>query len=143
MPVTPPKPHSIAPRERIDHPPHRPAWRQQLVDAERGFVRGVRSDSSFFVHFFGASIVLAMGFVLRVGTLDWIIITSCLTLVIVAELFNHALRAVLLSDADHSESSAVRRALGMSSAAVMAAVAGSLVILSLIFSGHLRELLGS
>ncbi|MBI5760777.1 MAG: diacylglycerol kinase [Planctomycetales bacterium] len=142
MPASPPTPHtSLLHEDR--HVPHRAAWRQQLVDAERGFVRGVRSDSSFFVHFFGGSIVLAMGFVLHVGTLDWIIITFCLTLVLMAELFNHALRTMLLAgDADH-ESSAVRRALGMSTAAVMAAVAGSLVILTIIFGGHLRELLGS
>lgn len=142
MPTLPPTPHSSLLRED-HHGPQRAAWRQQLVDAERGLVRGVRSDSSFFVHFFGGSIVLAMGFVLRVGTLDWIIITFCLTLVLMAELFNHALRTMLLSSGDDHESSAVRRALGMSTAAVMASVAGSLVILTIIFSGHLRELLGS
>lgn len=143
MPVTPFQPHTSPTRDRIDHHPHRPAWRQQLVDAERGLVRGVRSDSSFFVHFFCGSIVLAMGFVLRVETLDWVIITFCLTLVMMAELFNHALRAILLAREERSESSAVRRALGMSTAAVMVAVAGSLVILTIIFSGHWRELIGS
>lgn len=143
MPVTSPRPHSSTIRDGVEQHPHRPAWRQQLVDAERGFVRGFRSDSSFFVHFFGGSIVLAMGFVLRVGTLDWIVITFCLTLVMTTELFNHALRAVLIAGEEHPESSAIRRALGMSSAAVMAAVAGSLVILSIIFGGRLLELLAS
>lgn len=143
MPVMPPRPHASTIRDREDHHRQRSAWRQQLVDAERGFVRGFRSDSSFFVHFFSGSIVLAMGFVLRVGTLDWIIITLCLTLVMMAELFNHALRAVLVADEEHSESSAIRRALGMSAAAVMVSVAGSLVILTIVFSGYLRQLLGS
>ena len=83
-----------------------------------------------------------MGFVLHVGTLDWIIITFCLTLVMTAELFNHALRTMLFAGDEAHDSSTIRRALGMSTAAVMAAVAGSLVILTIIFSGHLRQLLG-
>ena len=45
---------------RGPHSSRRPAWRQRLVQAERGLVKGVRSDSAFFVHFFGGSIALAV-----------------------------------------------------------------------------------
>ena len=33
----------------------RPAWRQRLVDAERGVMQGIRGDSAFFVYFFLSS----------------------------------------------------------------------------------------
>src|SRR5579872_2315450 len=79
-----------------DDPPQRrrSAWRQTLVQAERGLVGGIRSGSAFFVHFFGISIVIAAALVLGIERTHWIGIAGCLTLVLTAEMFNQALKAL-------------------------------------------------
>lgn len=122
--------------------PRRPAWRQRLVLAERGLVRGVRSDSAFFVHFFGISIVIAAAVVLRIGWMQWVAIAGCLTLVLTAEMFNQALRSLAKSSTNPS-SSDVQRALAIGTAAVVVACAGSIVILLLVFWQRLEQLFAS
>ena len=117
-----------------DEPPprHRAAWRQTLVQAERGLVGGIRSGSAFFVHFFGISIVIAAALVLGVEWEHWIGIAGCLTLVLTAEMFNQALKALAQADDRHSTPQ-VQRALAIGTAAVVVSCAGSTVILTLIF----------
>jgi diacylglycerol kinase len=112
--------------------PRRPAWRQRLVQAERGLVRGVRSDSAFFVHFFGISIVIAAAVVLGIGWMQWIAIAGCLTLVLTAEMFNQALKALAQSGGQHSSPDG-QRALAIGTAAVLVACVGSLIVLTLVF----------
>lgn len=119
----------------------RPAWRQRLVQAERGLVGGVRSDSVFFVHFFGVSAVIAAGFILGVTWMHWIGIVGCLTLVLTAEMFSQALKALMQSE-DRPLTPAGQRALAMATAAVMVACAGSTIMLLLVFWQRLHELLG-
>ena len=110
----------------------RPAWRQRLVLAERGLVGGVRSDSAFFVHFFGICIVVAAAFVLGIGWVQWIGIAGCLTLVLTAEMFNQALKA--LAQANGAElSPKAQRALTIGTAAVLVACTGSIIVLTLVF----------
>ena len=82
----------------------RPAWRERLVQAERGLVRGIRSDSAFFVHFFGIVIVIAAALVLRIGWMQWVAIAGCLTLVLTAEMFNQALKTLARSGSGQSQS---------------------------------------
>ena len=101
-------------------PRRRPAWRQRLVQAERGLVGGVRSDSAFFVHFFGISIVVAAALVLGVGPMQWIGIAACLTIVLTAEMFNQALKALAHATAEPA-APGVQRALAIGSAAVIVA----------------------
>jgi diacylglycerol kinase len=115
-----------------DGPRRRPAWRQRLVQAERGLVRGVRSDSVFFVHFFGISIVLAAAFVFHIGWMQWIAIAGCLTLVLTAEMFNQALKTVVHA-CDLESSPAGQRAMAIGTAAVLVACIGSTVVLTLVF----------
>jgi diacylglycerol kinase len=112
--------------------PRRPAWRQRLVQAERGLVRGVRNDSAFFVHFFGISIVIAAAVVLGIGWMQWIAIAGCLTLVLTAEMFNQALKALAQSGGQHSSPDG-QRALAIGTAAVLVACVGSLIVLTLVF----------
>ncbi len=110
----------------------RPAWRQRLIQAERGLVRGIRSDSAFFVHFFGISIVIAAALVLGIGWMQWVAIAGCLALVLTAEMFNQALKA--LAQACGQDSSADgQRALAIGTAAVLVACIGSTVVLTLVF----------
>jgi diacylglycerol kinase len=125
-----------------DDRPHRrrSAWRQRLVTAERGLVRGVRSDSVFFVHFFGISLVVAAALVLGVGAMQWIAIAACLTLVLTAEMFNQALKSLAQPDGQPC-GPAAKRAIAMGTAAVMVACTGSTLVMILVFWQRLQELL--
>ncbi len=120
----------------------RPAWRERLVQAERGLVRGIRSDSAFFVHFFGIAIVIAAALVLGIGWMQWVAIAGCLTLVLTAEMFNQALKTLVHSGFAQSGSNppagqelspGAQRALAIGTAAVLVACAGSTVVLTLVF----------
>ena len=121
--------------------PHhrRSAWRERLVLAERGLVGGVRSDSVFFVHFFGIAMVIAAALVLDVGLLQWIGIAACLTLVLTSEMFNQALKALLQTDgrllAPHE-----KKALAMGTAAVMVACTGSTIVMTLVFWQRIQQM---
>jgi diacylglycerol kinase len=129
--------------DRIDagHHRKRPAWRQRLVQAERGFVRGIRADSVFFVHFFSICVVLAGALVLGIGWAEWIGITACLTLVLTAEMFNQALKAIA-QDEDRPLTAAAQRAVSISTAAVMVASAGSCLVIVMVFWRRLQQMLG-
>lgn len=120
---------------------HRPraAWRQRLVQAERGLVGGVRSDSVFFVHFFGISLVVAAALVLEVGPIQWIAIAACLTIVLTAEMFNQALKSLAKPD-DRPCGPAARRAVAMGTAAVMVACTGSSLVLTMVFWQRLQQI---
>lgn len=114
----------------------RPAWRQHLVQTERGVVRGVRGGSAFFVHFFGCSLVLAIGFVLGLSPFEWAAVALCATVVLAAEMFNQAIKALVAIDAENREKT---KALVISTAAVMVAVVGSLLTVTLIFAAKLKD----
>jgi len=117
----------------------RPAWRERLVIAERGLVRGVRSDSAFFVHFFGIAIVIAAALVLGIGWMQWVAIAGCLTLVLTAEMFNQALKT-LAKSLDDPASLEIQRALAIGTAAVLVACVGSSIVLTLVFWQRLAVL---
>lgn len=114
--------------------PKRPAWRQHLVLTERGVVGGIRGGSAFFVHFFGCSIVLAAGYVLALSLMQWVVVVLCMTLVLTAEMFNQALRTLVIDPEDGTVVPRASKVLGISTAAVMVTVLGSLVAVGLIFA---------
>lgn len=120
----------------------RSAWRQRLVQAERGFVRGVRSDSVFCVHFFIISIIVAAAFVLGFGPLQWITLTGCLTLVLSTEMVSQALKT-LVHDPDRPPTAAAERAAAIGTAAVMVAAVGACIVMAIVFAQRLRELFGA
>ena len=111
----------------------RPAWRQSLVDVERGFATGLRGDGAIFVHFFSTSIVIAAGLVLGVSLLEWTAIILALTLVLSAEMFRQVLKA-LLQNASREFNDSARTALRMASAAVCVTMLGSTLAVGLIFT---------
>jgi diacylglycerol kinase len=114
------------------------------VLAERGLVRGVRSDSAFFVHFFGICIVIAAALVLGIGWMQWVAIAGCLTLVLTAEMFNQALKTLAQSGLDQSGGpelpAGVQRALAIGTAAVLVACTGSIIVLTLVFWQRVDQL---
>lgn len=135
------KPTTICDRIDDGHHRKRPEWRQRLVQAERGLVRGVRADSVFSVHFFGICVVVAGAMVLGIGWAEWIGITACLTLVLTAEMFNQAVKA-LAHDETRPPTAAAQRAVSISTAAVMVASAGSSLVIVIVFWRRLQQMLG-
>jgi diacylglycerol kinase (ATP) len=131
-------------QSRPDDDPNskRPAWRQRLVQAERGIASGVRGDSTFFVHGFTCSIVLAAAVVIGLSLTQWAILILALTLVLAAEMFNQVLK-VLLQSARPQFAESAQKALGISTAAVLVSIIGVVITLGLIFGQRLTEIFSS
>jgi len=66
-------------------------WGRKFGDAFRGLKRGIRGQSSFFVHFFVAALVLAAALVLNCTVEQWALLIICIGMVLGFELFNSAL----------------------------------------------------
>ena len=87
-------------------------------------------------------IVIAAALVLGIGWMQWIAIAGCLTLVLTAEMFQQALKA--LAHAGEGELSAgAQRALAIGTAAVLVACTGSTVVLTLVFWQRFEQLFKS
>src|SRR5262245_26277767 len=71
-----------------EEPPPRRLWRHKFRDALRGLKLGIRGQSSFFVHFFFAALVVAAAIVLQCGLEQWCLLLLCIGLVLTAEFFN-------------------------------------------------------
>lgn len=119
----------------------RPAWRQRLVEAERGVTCGMRGDSAFFFHFFAGSVVVATAFVLGVPLRQWTTIIFALTIVLAAEMFHQVLKTIL-SGVGHHLGESGRQALRISTAAVFVTAAGAMGCLALVFAQRLWEMFG-
>lgn len=139
------------PRPMLDGLPRslrRPAWRQRLIQAERGLAWGLRADSVFFVHFFGISLVISAGLAFGLELWQWVAIVLSLTVVLSAEMFQQALKllAGLSAPADNSAplpgATPAARALSIGTAAVLVACLGSTLVLALIFTQRGLELFG-
>ncbi len=121
--------------------PTRPAWRQRLVDAERGVMQGIRNDSAFFVYFFLSSATIAACVVLGISLIQWTIVILALTLVLSAEMFNQVLKALLIGFGRPMDDGA-RAALRIAVAAVFVAITGSVIVIGLILGQAAVEMFG-
>lgn len=118
----------------------RPEWRQRLVDAERGIAFGIRLDSTFFIHFFTGSAVIATAMLLGLSATHWAIIILSMTAVLCAQMFNQVLKSIwnLLGKQLPEESQTMFKA---GTAAVCVSIIGSLITIGIIFSSALYRLL--
>ncbi|MEX2288504.1 MAG: diacylglycerol kinase [Planctomycetaceae bacterium] len=129
----------FVPPPKDDAPRRRAPWRQRLVDAERGITLGVRGDSTFFLHFFLATIIVGAAFVLGIGAVEWAVVLLALTLVLSAEMFNQVLRSV--HDAlGHQFDDSLKKAIRIGTAAVFLTMIGALITLALVFGRHVYEI---
>ena len=133
------KPH-ISPEDVPLPQKKRSAWRQRLVDAERGLTAGVRGDSTFFVHFFIGSVVVVTGVVLGLEILQWGLLILALTMVLSAEMFHQVLKA-MVKNFGHHFSDDVNRAMGIASAAVFVTILGAVLSVGLLFGERISQLL--
>ncbi|MHC4176771.1 MAG: diacylglycerol kinase [Planctomycetota bacterium] len=116
------------------------SWPEKFRDAFRGVKEGVRGQSSFFVHFFVAAAVVMTAAVLGMATLiQWCLLLLCITVVLVAEMFNSALESLARAVTDQFDPH-VGRALNIGSAAVLIAAIGASIVGVIIFGNWLQKL---
>jgi len=84
------------PDEQVEADRLRPrlSWSRKVWVAFRGLKRGIRGQSSFFVHFFFAALVIAGAIVLECSAVQWGLLIICIGMVLTAELFNSALETL-------------------------------------------------
>ena len=136
----PPELKPYHPPEEMNRP-RRSAWRQRLVDAERGVTQGLRTDSTFYVHFFITSVVLATAVVLGISHLEWGVVLLAITLVLAAEMFNHVIKVILNGMGHHFERHS-QQVLRVGTAAVFVCMIGSTISVGIIIGRHLWNLFG-
>jgi len=125
----------------------RAAWRQRLVDAERGLVLGFRRDGVLAGHVFVLTLAVAAGVVFELNTSRWCVIFLALAVAMSAELFGQvvaALAAALVRDEDpESElTQQVAGAVRLCSAGVAVSALGACAALVAIFTPAVVRALG-
>jgi diacylglycerol kinase len=118
-------------------PRRRNAWRQRMIDAERGLRLTLRMDATMFVHLFAATCILAAGFVLALSALQWAIVTLAITVVLSAETFNQLLRT-LSSEAGHHLPGGMRNVVQIGAAALLITSIGAGTTIILVFVNRLQ-----
>ena len=116
-------------------------WGEKFRAAFRGMVVGVRGQSSFFVHFSAAGLVLAAAVALRTNWLEGCVLLLCITAVMAAEMFNSALEQMALAVSDQHDPN-LADALDIGSAAVLTTAIGASLIGVIIFGYRLVLLFG-
>ena len=117
------------------------SWADKFRDAFRGLKAGVRGQATFFVHFFAAAAVIAAGAVLRVDMYEWCLLLLCITVVLVAEMFNSALDS-LAKAINRQSHPHIGNSLDIGAAAVLAASIGAAIVGTIILGSRLGTLLG-
>ena len=118
----------------------RPEWRQRLVDAERGITFGIRLDSTFFIHFFSGSAVIAAAMLMGLSATHWAIVILAMTTVLSAQMFNQVLKSIWNLVGSHlpAESQNTFKA---GTAAVCVSIMGSIITIAIVFGSALYRLL--
>jgi len=129
----------LRPESPSDTPPQRRRWRDKFREAFRGIKLGVRGQSSFFVHFFAATLVVVSATVLQCDLIEWCILLGCIGLVTTAELFNSAIET-LFRGLDGPGRDKCFTALEIAAGAVLAASATSAVVGGIVLGRRVWQL---
>lgn len=124
-----------------DLPSPERSWPDKFRDAFRGVKEGVRGQSSFFVHFFAAAIVLAAGVVLGINQVEWCLLVLSITGVLTTEMLNSALESMAKAITGECDPH-LGNSLDIGSAAVLLASIGAATVGVVIFGRRVAELLG-
>jgi diacylglycerol kinase len=117
----------------------RSAWRQKLVDAERGLAHSFRADSALHLHLFFDCLMLATCGVLGLTAIHWAVVVASLTTMLSAELFYQGLQAL----AAECSPTARKQASTVAAAAKLLAFCGSTAAMAIILCLRFRELFGA
>lgn len=115
-------------------------WQQKFKEACRGLKFGIRGQSSFFVHFFFAALVIAAAIVLQCHMIEWCLLLGCIGFVLAAELFNSAIET-LFRGLDEETKERVWPCLDIAAGAVLLASITAALIGLIVFTGALRVIL--
>ena len=124
-----------------DLPSPERSWACRFRDAFRGLKAGVRGQSTFFVHFFVAALVVAAAAVLGIDLYEWCLLLLCIAGVMTAEMFNSALESMAKAITGQSDPH-IGNALDIAAAAVLVASIGASLVGSVIFVRRLGIILG-
>ena len=127
----------LIPSPRSEHRP-RPAWRQQLVSAERGLSHSLRADSALYLHLFFDTLLLATCGVLGLTATNWVIVSLALTMMLTSELFAQGLTAL----ASEMSNSLRKQVVSIAAAGKLLAILGSTSAVSIVLLLGMRELFG-
>jgi diacylglycerol kinase len=117
------------------------SWPRKFRDAFRGVQAGIRGQSSFRWHFIAAAAVVAAAAALGVSRGEWCLLLLCITVVLVAEMFNSALESMAKAITGESDPH-IGNSLDIGSAAVLLASLGAAVVGAVVFLRRLAMLLG-
>jgi len=120
--------------------PRRRGWRDKFHDALRGLKYGIRGQSSFFVHFFVAALVLAAAGILHCSLEQWCLLLLCIGGVLAAEMFNSALET-LFRGLDEAAKERSWRGLDIAAGAVLLASTVAVIVGVLVFVQRIMQLL--
>jgi diacylglycerol kinase len=132
---------SLHPSPPASKPRPRRTWGDKFRDALRGLKFGIRGHSSFFVHFFVATLVVAAGVVLKSTLVEWCLLLGCIGLVLTAELFNSAVETLFRGLSDDAQER-TWRCLDIAAGAVLLASVTAAVIGCLVFAPKVASLIG-
>ena len=117
------------------------SWIKKFGDPFRGVKKGVRGQSSFFVHFFTAAAVVAAATIMKVSLVEWCVLLLCIALVLTAEMFNSGLESMGRAITDEPDAH-LGGALDIGSAAVLIASIGAATVGTIVFVHRLGQLIG-
>lgn len=123
------------PEDRSVSRPRRAAWRQKLVEAERGFTHGFRVDSTLYAHFFVDCLLLATCSVVGLPPTHWAIVIAGITVMLSAEFFSLAILMV----AEELSSSIKKRVESANAAGKLLVFLGSSVMIGIVLWLRFRE----
>lgn len=117
----------------------RAPWRRRLVEAERGLTEGFRTDSTLFVHFFLATLVMTAAFIFGISRIEWGLLILSLAMVFSAEMFHLSMRAIFRHLGQHL-SEPMQTARRIATAGVFFTLIGASALVLLIFLPRLWDL---
>jgi diacylglycerol kinase len=112
-------------------------WSQKFGHAVRGVKIAIRNESSLRVHWLVTIGVILTGMMLELTSTSWCLLTLCIVVVLMAEMFNTAIERVcqvITQEQNHQ----IRDALDISAGAVLLVAVGAVIVGILVLVGPLR-----